>query len=266
MQRIFPLLLLLVPLALHAESGIWLETAVEKSISKHWSAEISLGHRREHDFRQASRCYGAAQVAYRWNSHWKFSAGYQYIHDYKAEQGKINLNEAGQINGYNVDEAYWRPRHRVLAEASYKWKINKRWSLSLRERYQYTHTPEASTTEWKYRKADAQGTYVYGGEPFRRLTSEAEIKRASDKHYLRSRLKLEYKPKHCPLSPFATYELANNLAEGFDIVRHRFTLGGEWQLGKQHSLSTAYLHQIGHNDNDDAAPLHIIDISYKFKF
>lgn len=267
MKRILPLCLFLAaPLSSMAEGGLWLEAGAEKTLNKKWSVEMSLGHRQENNLAQSTRWNGALAVNYKVMSGLKLTAGYQYIHDYKDEEGKINYTKKGNINGYNVDAAFWRPRHRLHLDATYKWKPNKRWAFSLRERYQFTQNMEATTTEWKYRDAAAQGQYSYQGERFERLTSEPELKKASAKHYLRSRFKAEYNIKGCPLTPFATYEIANNLAESFDIVRHRFTLGSEWNINKQHTISAAYLHQIGSSDNDNEAPLNILDISYTFKF
>lgn len=267
MQRILlPLLLFVAPLTLLAEGGLWLETGLEKRLNKQWSAEFSLGHRQESNFVQPTRWNVALAVNYKLLPSLKLTAGYQYIYDHKEEEGKVNLTPKQNINGYNVDAAFWRPRHRLHLDATYKWKLSKRWSFSLRERYQLTHNLEATTTEWKYRDRYDQGAYTYQGQRFDRLTAEPELKKASTKHYLRSRFKVEHNLKGLPLNPFLTYEMANNLAEGFDIVRHRFTLGSEWRISKQHSLSAAYLHQIGSSDSDSEAPLHIIDLGYVFKF
>ena len=76
---------------------------------------------------------------------------------------------------------------------------------------------------------------------------------------------MEYNIKHCAWTPYASYELSNNLSEDFHLDKKRLTLGAEWKITKQHRLDFAYVYDNG-ADDDARSSDHAISLSYKFKF
>ena len=96
--------------------------------------------------------------------------------------------------------------------------------------------------------------------------TELEKKSAKDKHYLRSRLSVEYNIRHCPLTPFVSYEVANDLGESLQLVRQRAQAGFDYKIRKGHTLSLAYLYQHGEKEETGDADFHVLSLDYKFKF
>lgn len=272
-----PLLSLLLaaatlPIAAHHEGGAWFEAAAEKNLSSRFSVEGALGHRLEDNFSQPSRWDASIGLSYKATPWLKLSGGQIFIRDYNAEEATPKYNNAGQINGYNVDAPFWRNKLRSYFDATLKHKFSKRWSISLRERYQYTHNLSTTAVESKYRSPLANNpghtgaVYTYNGTDFTKRTEEVENKRSRNRHYLRSRIGVEYDIKGLPLDPYFTYEMTNNLTEKLSVVRHRFTLGTDWKITKKHVLSMGYLYQTGTIDKGVKGHLHVLDIGYKFKF
>ncbi|MDO4210417.1 MAG: DUF2490 domain-containing protein [Bacteroidales bacterium] len=198
------------------------------------------------------------------------------------------------VNGYNAESDYWRTKHRIYFDLTEKWKVG-RFGFSLRERYQFTHYAPVSDVELKYRDelerqpapgytspwagshadyvpagvASYVGPYVdeYGDSYWYGLT-DIKDKNSKSKHYLRTRLAVDYNIRHCPLTPFVSYEPAFDLGDSFSLVRQRVMAGFDWNLtaNKQHALSVAYLYQHGAQEEVGNSDLHIISIGYKFSF
>lgn len=198
-----------------------------------------------------------------------------------AEGYRVNSSGYRIVNGYNAESDYWRTKNRLYFDVTEKWKWG-RVGFSLRERYQFTHYAKVKGCEQKYRTeyeyddfltadidmshllpyVDEEGdTYWYG-------LTRTENKKAKDKHYFRTRLAIDYNIRRCPVTPFASYEIANDLGDAFAIVRHRLMAGFDWTLthNKQHALSVAYLYQHGAEDEAGNNDLHVLSIGYKFKF
>ena len=97
---------------------------------------------------------------------------------------------------------------------------------------------------------------------FERQTDNKAEKR---RHYLRSRFVLDYNIPRCPVDPFVTVEFSNNLSEGMNLEKTRYTVGLDWKINKQHTLSLAYLYDDG-QDDDSNGKLHVLEVGYKFKF
>lgn len=274
MRQLLPLLFLTLPLvpltaAADDETGTWIEVSGQHDFSKKWSTEISLGHRLENNFTQPVRWDAGLSATYKPFKRFKLSAAYLFIRDYNTEEWKEHQNSKGVFNGYNVDGGFWRTKHRAYFEAAYKIPLIGHFNLTLRERYQYTRNLAASTTEAKYRLASAGysgPTVEYDGHNLVLSETETELKEAADRHYLRTRVGMEYARKGCAFSPFATYELAHDLQEDFDLVRQRIVIGTDWKLSKHHTLSMAYLLQLGTTDSGTDTRLHILNLGYTFDF
>lgn len=289
------LLLLLSATALGAsaqsESGLWLGADVSYDITRRLGAEFELGTRFEDDFSRLTRYDAALGIDYKLLPWLKLGAGYDFIRDYSPGEAptivyKKDANSPDGlrhdsdgnlvVNGYNAEASYWRTKHRVYLDATGKWKAG-RFSFSLRERYQFTAYAPVSDVELRYRdeleerdlssySGPYAGPYVDSeGDSYWYGLTNIRSKDAKSKHYLRSRLAVDYNIRHCPLTPFASYEIANDLGDAFSIVRHRATVGFDWTLtrNKQHTLSLAYAYQHGAHEEVGNSDLHIISLGYK---
>lgn len=262
---------------LHADDdfGIWSSIAVEKKISKKFSLEAGLDFRAEQNLESVARWDASLSAGYKPWKFLKLGVGYVYIYDRSIQESKVNYNNSGNVNGYNVDHGYWRSKHRAVFEATAKQKWG-RFTFSLRERYLFTHYVGADCYRTRFRdEIDAsQGgfsgeTYPWNGKEYAEMEVVTDHKKSKNRHYLRSRLKVEYDIRNCPLTPFASYELSNNLAEAMDLDKSRLVVGVDWKINKRHALSVGYLYERGADfdfDDDGQGNTHALDIGYKFDF
>lgn len=285
-----------------SEAGLWLGADVSYDITSRLGAELEVGGRLEDDFSTFNRYDAAFGFDYKLARWLKVGAGYDFIRDYSAGEGlsvvykkdpnspdgiRYDSNGNKVVNGYNVENPYWRTKHRFYFDLTEKWKAG-RFGFSLRERYQFTKYSAVEGVELKYRDEleeddlldyapaiDACGNAPFVG-PFADAYDDnywyglANIKGkgTKQKHYFRTRLAVDYNIRRCPVTPFASYEIANDLGDGFSLVRHRVSAGFDWNFtrDKRHALSLAYLFQRGAREESGNADLHIISLGYKFSF
>lgn len=259
-------------LALPAQDfGLWTGLSVEKDFGKKFSLEAGADYRAEHNATSAARWdvgFGGSYKPLKWL---KVGAGYVFITDkyfrtfdphYK-ESIDAEGNTIYRQNGYNSDHPFWRNKHRIYLDVQGKHTFG-RFSLTLRERYQMTRFVADSTLSDKYRGIAPDGyENQYGGYAYDR--TDWDYKKAKTRHYLRSRLQLEYNIRHCPVTPYASYEMSNNLTDAFAVEKHRIAVGADWKVSKQHRIGLAYIYQTG-TDDDPEDKIHAIEVSYKFKF
>ena len=246
--------------------GIWTDIGLKKEWTKKFSTDFGFEYRANDKLKNSSRLSFDLGASYK---PWKFlkvGIGYVFIEDHSQIERKINLNKEGEEKGYNIDHAFWRPKHRFLVEATGSVDAG-RFTFSLRERYQITHTPEATTTRERYRDRVTPGFStdkpIYNGYY---LDDRVETqKKAKTEQYLRSRLGVDYNIKGIPLTPFATYEFSNNLKDGFHLDKTRLTIGADYKIKKQHTLTLGYIYTKGHDD-DNIKDTHAINVGYSFKF
>lgn len=250
--------------------GLWPELGIEKKLGN-FSVEAGTGFRFNHDVGQFSRFDVGIGGNYKLCDYVKIGVGYQYIDDHKALAADEHVNKSGVVNGYNVEHSFWRSKHRVYLQTTAKYEV-ARFTFSLRERYQLTRYAEADVTEDKYRGvvSDPQsytGAYYRAsdGTCYGFDETETDTKKAKTKHYLRSRIGVDYNIAHCPVDPFASFELSNNLSNGFSLDKRRWTVGADWKISKKHKLSVAYVYTNG-NDDDDEGNLHALSVGYKYTF
>lgn len=266
--------------------GLWTDIGISKKISKKFSVDAGVDFRAEQKLKSASRWGVSLGATYKPLKCLRFSAGYAYLRDrsvqetkahYKKETDQNGNDSIGAFNGVNVEHGYWRNKHRFYFDVTARAKAG-RFTISLRERYQFTHTMPATCRRDKYRFNPATdaladnpgyvGTDLYtwqGTQYIADVDNDTDEKRHKNAHYLRSRLQVAYDIRHCPLTPFVSYELSNNLADGFNLDKTRLSVGTDWDITKQHQLSLAYIYQNGADDdgNDD---IHVVSIGYKFSF
>lgn len=253
-------------------SGLWTSAEIQKKLGKNFSLDAGYDFRLEGDWKQPARHAFGLGLSYKPTDYVSLSAGYVFIHDYSFTEDEARWKD-GTLNGYNVDHAFWRNKHRATFDVTGRLPVG-RFTISLRERYQYTHSPATSTTRGRYRSPldenmnpeDWGGElYYYNGIPFTKYTIEKDDKRANDRHYLRSRIGVEYNIRHCAWTPYLSYEFSNDLSHKVHLDKERLTVGAEWKITKQHRLDFAYVWDNG-KDDDSNGDTHALSIGYKFKF
>lgn len=268
-----------LPVLAGDDFGLWTEVGVQKDFSKKFSIDAALEFRAEDKVRQASRWAASMGMGYKPVKYFSMGAGYTFIHDYSPEEVKTDYetdDDTGKLdfNGYNVDHGYWRNKHRATFDLTGKLPLG-RFTLSLRERYQYTHYVATTIYRTRYRSlipanmiesGGYSGDYVeFEGEYFGKTKVVENEKKAKDRHYLRSRLQLEYNIHHCAWTPYIACETSNDLSDALHLDKTRYMVGTEWKISKQHRLDFVYLYEDG-ADDDALSDNHAISISYKFKF
>lgn len=223
-----------------SDFGVWLDAGVEKKLDKHWTLEGELGTRTRNDSKEIDRYSAGVEADYKLNKYLKFSAGYNLLYDHRG--GTQTYHKDGSVN--KITPSYWWLRHRFLVGATGSYSFGN-LGLSLREMYQYTYRPKAT------------------GKKYDTDTEEWEDVKSKSQHLLRSRLMLNYRWKHTPLTPFGSVELYHG-DEGLQKVR--YTVGSNIQLAKHHSLKLYYRYQNLRTDDDDDYDTHVLGIGYSFKF
>lgn len=261
---IYILSCVVLPASAGDDFGLWADVSAGKKITKRLSADADFGVRAEQNVTRIMRWEAGVGVAFKPVKFLKVGAGYTYLRDRRSGAVVAHYNSKGKMNGYNIEHDAWRNKHRLYLDATGSLPIG-RFTLSLRERYQYTRIMSVGVVEDKYRGIVSPG-YVgkqYGGYAYDE--TEIDEKSAKDKHYLRSRLAVEYNIRHCPVTPFVSAELSNNLADRLTLDKTRLTAGIDWKVAKQHKLTFAYLWQTG-TDDEDADGLHVLKLGYRLNF
>ena len=248
--------------------GIWSEVTLEKKVGKKVAFDLGIDFRAEDHLKSAARWGASLGVSYKPARWFKMSGGYAYLYDHSLQEAEAKLKDNGNLKGYNVDHGYWRSRHRFWVDLTGKVEVG-RVTFSLRERYLYTLTPATTCRESKFREPATGGyegdVYTFNGQDFTKYSVEVDDKKRKHTHYLRSRLTVDWNIRHCPVDPFVSYELCNNLSEGFALNKTRLSVGFDWSIAKPHKLSVAYIYQNGHDDDGDN-DIHVLSLGYKFTF
>lgn len=235
---------LFAPMAAQAQSsdfGLWLSAGVEKKINKKWSVGIDADFRTRNDAQTVDRWDIGLNGEYKITDWLKINGGYQLRYENARE--KLTYNTSGSYN--NLRPSYWYIRHAVYAGLTGSVDIG-RFTVSLRERWQYVYRPEKTTDRYDFDNEWWEETTVKG----------------KAKNVLRSRLRVEYNIPKCKIDPFADVELFNK----WSIQKVRYTIGADWRITKKHSASLFYRFQDNHSDSSEADNMHIIGAGYKFKF
>jgi len=261
-----------IALAQSDDFGVWTSIGAEKDLTKQLSVEAGVDFRAEDRLESVARWAGSVGLGYKVCRNFKLGVGYVYLYDRELQEGKVNYNEEMERNGYNVDHGFGQSKHRFTFDAIGSIKAG-RFKFSLRERYQLTHSLSTDCLRDRYRNAfdpdNAMGyngpRYEYNGEWFKKKETVTDGKSSKNRHYLRSRLQVEYNIPKCPFNPFVSYEITNNLENGMDSEKGRLIVGTEYKLTKQHIFSFGYLFEQGMDGEHEGAK-HILDLGYKFKF
>ena len=212
---------------------------VKKKIFSGFDASLEGEFRTRDGLQTVERWSGSAGVSYKMFRWLKASAGYTFIHYYHP----MEVTKKG-----NYIPEYWQPKHRV--NLSLTGKVDwRRFTFSLRERWQYTYRPSQSVPKFDGDDGSVKNDEYISGK---------------GKNVLRSRLQVEYNIRKCAFTPYTSCELSYSLNEIGAFEKLRWTLGTEWKLSKKHALDFYYLYQ--NKADDDEANGHVIGAGYSFKF
>lgn len=263
MKKFFLLLLgaiLFVPSSLLAQDaevdddpGDDIETSmnigVEKKLSKKFNVAIDGEYRTRENFSEIDRISVSPSLEYKIIKHLKLTVGGTYVYDNNESKSKYRSD--GSLKWKR--QSYWQPRYRGYAALTGDVNLG-RFNIALRERYQITYRPEYTATRNYYMR---DGAYNY---------SEEDIRESKTTQVLRSRLTISYDIRHCPLAPFVSAEVTNDL-DGFVVDKLRYTGGVDWKVNKKNIISLAYMYQdVRADDGEDDRNSHIISVGYKYKF
>ena len=258
----------------HADDfGLWTDASIAQKIGyTGLSADVSLGFRANNNWNNVERWNLGVGLSYDICPFLETGIGYDFIYAYNPSEQKANYNSSNVWRGYNIENAFWRVKNRFHFEMKGKVDVG-RFSFSLRERYQLTGYNHSWLREDKYRFNEGtnfEGTsdYIYEGKSYLLRDgypkSEMELKEHKSKHYLRSRVQAEYNIPRIPLTPYVSWEISNNLSNGFSSDKYRYSIGTDWKITKGQHLSIGYVYNDG-QDDDDEGDLHAIQVSYKIK-
>lgn len=202
-------------------AGYGLSAGAERKLAKGLKLEAEAEVRTQNGFGSLER--------------WAVDVGlnYKLIFGLKADLGYCLMDRyhRGDVTSKgNLLSGYWAPRHRwyVGLTEQQEWG---RWKVSLRERYQLTHSPLQYVP--KYTPAGV------------RMTDD--VKAGNREHVLRSRLQASYNIRHCKFDPSASIEIINDLQQG-GIDQMRYTFGVDYSQDKR----TTWSLQLRYKDRDDA--------------
>ena len=164
-----------------------------------------------------------------------------------------------RYRNYNVDERYWRNRHRTSLGLSATYSPNKRWSFQLKETVQYNHyCREDSINQYEYRWNENDDGDKYLPAP----GIDRKGVDPKDRFILRSKLTVEYNVKDLPLNLFASVDYGCGL--NYTANKWKYTLGEEWSINKKHKITCFFRYQT--EDDDDEPDGLMLGMGYKIKF
>ena len=238
--------------------ALWTSIGADKKITKKWTVGLEgemrmlQGH--------ASRWSIGIGTSYKIAKWLKASAGYEQLCD-KYNRYSADYTTDGVFLLTEKHASYWGFRHRFNVSLTGEVRLG-RFDISLRERWQYTYRPEKTVmrtvTERDYPDPlDPTAWDEYSEE-------EANTYRSKGKNVLRQRLQVEYDIRKCPVKPYASAELFN----AWNIYKVRYAVGADWKINKQNIVGISYKFQdMRKSSDDDLDPdLHVLGLSYKYKF
>lgn len=265
--------------------GIDVSIGAEKELVPDLELSVEANMRTQDNTERLERYVIGGELSYKFLNTKKFdmkvSGGFEYMWQQKMEETKLAKTPYpftaldGQGNpmfdamglpvpdknyyDYNVNERYWRNRHRTSLGLSAEYSPNRRWSFQLKETVQYNHyCREDSINQFEYRWDENDDGDRYMGNP--------EIDRKSidpkDRFVLRSKLTVEYNVKGIPLNPFASVDYGCGL--NYTANKWKYSVGADYTINKQHKFTLYYRFQT--EDDDDEPNGHMLGMGYKIKF
>lgn len=298
MKRLFTTILVAIvatsAMAQSDDFGLWTSINADADLSKKWSVSLGTEMRFEDKVSKVTRSGFDFSATYKPFKFLRFGLGYVYMRDRYAGETKANYStdENGNeyLNGYNSDPSFRRDKNRVFFQITGRHKIG-RFTVSLRERLQYTHLQPVTNMRTRYRNVELneaeaelynlsgetvytvedQGTTRYFSEQpvffnddYYGCTTAPHLKNSKHRLYLRSRLQVAYNIKGLPLEPYASFEISNDLRKGFTMQKRRWIVGLDYTIKKRHTFGLSYIYSNG-VDDDDEGNLHAVSVGYTIK-
>ena len=260
---------LLLPLGVRAQGmgdddfGLWYELGVEKNLPKKFSLGLDGEVRTQNNTTSLDRMNLGINVGYKLNKYVKFDVAYVVLGYYNPEKCTDKYNTEGVYKGYNKDNSNWQLRHRMNLEATGSFKPCRWLRISLRERYQLTHSCQSVCDEDHYRYVTDSET---GEKVLRLKETERDTSFASNDHTLRSRLKFEFDKKRCKWSPYVSVEFHDDLQNGFHLDKLRTCVGCGYKINKHHSVGLGYVLTHKFDVDEPTTRMHAVSMSYKYDF
>ncbi len=234
--------------------GLNLSVAAEKELLPALDISVSAEMRTQDNTQRVERYMLGAELGYKFYNtktfDMKVSGGFEYMWNQKMEEMKI------KDNGYNLNDRYWRQRHRTSLGVSFDYSPSKRWSFQLKETVQYNHYCEGDSIdqeEWRVNNF-SNNIYLSG--------MDKKAVEAKDRFVLRSKFTVEYNIKGIPVNPFASVDYGCGL--NYTTNKWKYSVGADYNINKQNRLTVYYRFQT--EDDDDEPNGHMLGLGYKVKF
>lgn len=168
--------------------GLAFNLDIEKKLARRLSFDLEGEFRTQDNTGKAERWMAGGSLHYKiYQSldkkfNLKVGAGFLFMRKYNLaettnfEKLAEHYDDAGNVDGYNErigyknTEAYWRSRHRTSLSLSASYSPSKRWTISLKETFQYNHycstdsipRTRTSTSFYKWRPCGTDLDYIEG--------------------------------------------------------------------------------------------------------
>ena len=250
--------------------GMDFSVAAEKGLVQGLDLKIEANMRTQENTERIERYMLGGELSYKFLNTKKFdmkvSGGFEYM--WQQKMAETNMKGAVEVidfddpnmgtyfvDEYNVNERFWRNRHRTSLGLSAEYSPSKRWSFQLKETVQYNHyCREDSINQKEYRydeDDDVPGDLIMG--------VDRKGVDPKDRFVLRSKFTVEYNIKGIPLNPFASVDYGCGL--NYTTNKWKLAVGADYNINKQNRISVFYRFQT--EDDDDEPNGHIIGIGYK---
>ena len=250
--------------------GVDISLGAEKELLPDLEISIEGDLRTQQNSQRIERYVLGAELSYKFLNTKKFdmkvSGGFEYMWNQKLEEtnykgtweGDDLDNQSIKIDEYNVNERYWRNRHRTSLGLSAEYSPNKRWSFQLKETVQYSHycrEDSINQLEYRYDEDDeVDGDY--------KVKPDLKSVDPKDRVVLRSKFIVEYNVKGLPLNPFASIDYGCGL--NYTANKWKYSVGTDYTINKKHKFTLYYRFQT--EDDDDEPNGHMLGMGYKLKF
>ena len=252
--------------------GVDFSLGAEKELLPDLEISVEGNLRTQENSQRIERYVLGAELSYKFFNTKKFdmkvSGGYEYMWNQKMEETKyketveaIDWDDPNLgtilIDEYNVNERYWRNRHRTSLGLSASYSPNKRWSFQLKETVQYNHyCREDSINQLEYRYDEDDDV-----DGFYKIKNDRKSVDPKDRFVLRSKFTVEYNVKGIPLNPFASIDYGCGL--NYTANKWKYSVGADYTINKKHKLTLYYRFQT--EDDDDEPNGHMLGLGYKIK-
>lgn len=265
MKRIF-LALAIAAASLGANAQqLWTSAEFKVPLTKKLTAGIEAEYRTTDRLSSTERWSLDAGISYHMKSYLKFDAGYKFINGYREDEFTTKLRDITEHPKkpyrHYFTPGYQLRRHRIYVSATGSVKLGK-VSLSLRERYQFTHRIGKEYTRY-YINSPLPDNDFTADDFLASGTEQERVKAATDKHTLRSRVEAEYSfSKKSRFKPFASVEMYNTMNDSFKSEKTRYTAGCGYKIDSHNSIDLFYRFIREYADRNN---INVIGIGYSFK-